>query len=103
MKRSVQTVRRFAKTLLDVAAATDRAAAVRADRAELRRWLAEAPAFGVFAACARLGGAEARGRAVRELAGAAGLQTLTTEFLARVETAGPPPRSTDFLDAWHLR
>ena len=54
MKRSVQTVRRFAKTLLDVAAATDRAAAVRADRAELRRWLAEAPALGVFAACARL-------------------------------------------------
>ena len=98
MKRSVQTVRRFAKTLLDVAAATDRAAAVRADRAELRRWLAEAPAFGVFAACARLGGAEARGRAVRELAGAAGLQTLTTEFLARVEAAGALERLGDILD-----
>lgn len=98
MKRSVQTVRRFAKTLLDVAAEMDRAAAVRADRTELRRWLAESPAFGVFAASARLGGAEARGRALRELAAAAGLDPLTTEFLARVEAAGALERLAEILD-----
>ncbi len=38
------------------------------------------------------------GRAVRELAGAAGLQTLTTEFLARVEAAGALERLGDILD-----
>lgn len=98
MKRSVQTARRFAKTLLAVAAETGREAAVRADRAELRRWLAEAPAFHVFAACARLGGVEARGRALRELARAAGLDSLTTEFLARVEKAGALERLDEILD-----
>ena len=85
MNRSAQMIRRYAKTLLDVAGQGNCAAAVRSDLAEVRRWLGEAPAFHVFAACARLGDREARGRAVRDLARAAGLERLTAEFLVRVE------------------
>ena len=87
MSRSLQIVRRYAKSLLDVAGQEDGVAAVRADLAEVRRWLAEAPAFHVFAACDRFGGREIRLRALLELARAAELGRLTAEFLARIEAA----------------
>ena len=98
MNRTAQMVRRYAKTLHGAAGQEGGLEAVRSDLAEVRRWLGGAPAFRVFAACARLGDREARARAVRELAGAAGLQTLTTEFLARVEAAGALERLGDILD-----
>ena len=98
MNRSVQLIRRYAKTLLDVAGQGNCAEAVRSDLAEVRRWLAEAPAFRVFAACARLGDREARGRAVRDLARAAGLERLTAEFLARVETERGLEHLREILD-----
>ena len=85
MSRSLQIVRRYAKSLLDVAGQEDGVAAVRADLAEVRRWLAEAPAFHVFAACDRFGGREIRLRALLELARAAELGRLTAEVLARIE------------------
>jgi len=87
VSRSLQIVRRYAKSLLDVAEQEHGVAAVRADLAEVRRWLAEAPAFHVFAACDRFGSREIRLRALLELARAAGLGRLTAEFLARIEAA----------------
>ena len=87
MSRSLQIVRRYAKALLDVAEQEKCVDAVRADLAEVRRWIAEAPAFHVFAACDHLGGRELRLRALRELARAAGLGRIAAEFLARAEAA----------------
>ena len=85
MNRSAQTIRRYAKAMLEVAMQVAEVAAVRSDLAQVRRWLDEVPAFHVFAACDRFGGREVRLRAMRELARAAGLGRLTTEFLARIE------------------
>ena len=87
MSRSLQIVRRYAKALLDVAEQEKCVDAVRADLAEVRRWIAEAPAFHVFAACDHLGGRELRLRALLELARAAGLGRIAAEFLARAEAA----------------
>ena len=87
MSRSLQIVRRYAKALLDVAEREGAVDAVRADLAEVRRWLAEVPAFHVFAACDRLGGRERRVRALMELARAAGLGRIAAEFLARAEAS----------------
>ena len=87
MNRSVQKIRRYAKSLLDVALQEDGVEAVRSDLDQVRRWLDEAPAFHVFAASDRFGGREVRLRAVLELARAAGLRRLAAEFLARVEAA----------------
>ena len=87
MSRSLQIVRRYAKALLDVAEQEKCVDAVRADLAEVRRWIAEAPAFHMFAACDHLGGRELRLRALRELARAAGLGRIAAEFLARAEAA----------------
>ena len=87
MSRSLQIVRRYAKALLDVAEQEKCVDAVRADLAEVRRWIAEAQAFHVFAACDHLGGRELRLRALRELARAAGLGRIAAEFLARAEAA----------------
>ena len=98
MSRSLSIVRRYAKALLDVAGQADGAEAVRADLAEVRRWLGEAPAFHVFAACGRLGGKEARLRGLRELARAAGLGRIAAEFLACVETAQHLPHLEAILD-----
>ena len=85
MSRALQIIRRYAKALLDVAERAGAAEAVRADVAEVQRWLAAAPAFQVFAACDRLGSRNARAAALRELAQAAGLGPAMTEFLVRVE------------------
>lgn len=98
MNRSVQMIRRFAKTLLDVAGQGNCVEPVRSDLAEVRRWLGEAPAFHVFAACARLGDREARGRAVQDLARAAGLGRLTAEFLARIEAVRGMEHLGEILD-----
>ncbi len=87
MSRSLQTVRRYAKALLDVAGQAGAADAVRADLAQVRRWLGEAPAFHVFAACGRLGGRDARRQALLDLARAGGLGRITVEFLACIEAA----------------
>ena len=87
MSRSLQIARRYAKALLDVAEQEKGVDAVRADLAEVRRWIAEVPAFHVFAACDHLGGRELRLRALLELARAAGLGRIAAEFLARLETA----------------
>ena len=87
MSRSLQIVRRYAKALLDVAEQEGAVDAVRADLAEVRRWIAAAPAFHVFAACDHLGGRELRLRALLELARAAGLGRIAAEFLARAEAA----------------
>ena len=87
MSRSLQIVRRYAKALLDVAEQEKCVDAVRADLAEVRRWIAEAPAFHMFAACDHLGGRELRLRALLELARAAGLGRIAAEFLARAEAA----------------
>ena len=87
MKRSSRNIRRYAKAVLDVAERENGVDAVRADLEQVRRWLAEAPAFHVFAACDRFGGREVRLRALLELARAAGLGRLAAEFLARVEAA----------------
>ena len=87
MSRSLQIVRRYAKALLDVAEQEKCVDAVRADLAEVRRWIAEAPAFHMFAACDRRGGRELRLRALLELARAAGLGRIAAEFLARAEAA----------------
>jgi F-type H+-transporting ATPase subunit delta len=87
MNRSAQMVRRYAKTLLDVAMQEDGVEAVHADLEQVRRWLDGAPAFHVFAASNRYGSREVRLRAVLELARAAGFGRLTAEFLARVEAA----------------
>ena len=67
MSRSLQIARRYAKALLDVAEQEKGVDAVRADLAEVRRWIAEVPAFHVFAACDHLGGRELRLRALLEL------------------------------------
>ena len=87
MSRALQLIRRYAKALLDVAERAGAAEAVRADVAEVQRWLAAAPAFQVFAACDRLGNKNARAAALRELARAAGLGPVVSEFLVRVEAA----------------
>ena len=87
MSQTLQIVRRYAKALLDVAEETAGLEQVYADVAEVRRWLAEAPAFQVLAACDHLGGKEARIKALRGLAQAAGLGPVVSEFLARVEAA----------------
>jgi hypothetical protein len=87
VSRSLQTVRRYAKALLDVAAQEKCVDAVRADLAQVRRWLDEVPAFHVFAACDHLGGREIRLRALLELARAAGLGRIAAEFLVRAEAA----------------
>ena len=87
MNRSVQKIRRYAKSLLDVALQEDGVEAVRSDLDQVRRWLDEAPAFHVFAASDRFGGREVRMRAVLELVRAAGLGRLAAEFLARIEAA----------------
>ena len=87
MKRSSRNIRRYAKAVLDVAERENGVEAVRADLEQVRRWLAEAPAFHVFAACDRFGGREVRLRALLELARAAGLGRLAAEFLARIEAA----------------
>ena len=87
MSRSLQIVRRYAKALLDVAEQAKCADAVRADLAQVRRWIAEVPAFHVFAACDHLGGRDLRLRALLELARAAGLGRIAAEFLARAEAA----------------
>lgn len=97
MTRYVQRIRRCAKALLDVAARDGCVDAVRADLAEVRRWLA-APAFQTFAACQRLGGKEARRRAVRVLARAAGLGPVVAEFLVRVEATAELARLGAVLD-----
>ena len=78
--------RRYAKALLDVAEQEGALERVRADLAQVRSWLA-ASAFRVFAACDRIGRREARLRALLDLARAAGLGRLATEFLARIEAA----------------
>ena len=88
MNRERQAIRRHAKALLDVAEQEGGVAAVGADLAQVRRWLDEAPAFHVFAACDRFGGREVRLRALLELVRAAGLGRLAAEFLARVEAGG---------------
>ena len=98
MNGTLQIVRRYAKALLDVAGGAAGAGAARADLAEVRRWLAEAPAFHVFAACDRFGGRETRLAALRELARAAGLGPLATEFLVRIEAAGRLARLGSILD-----
>ena len=98
MKRSAQQVRRFAKALLDVAGTGSGAEAVQADLAQVRRWLDAAPAFHVFAASARLGSREARLRALLDLARAAGLGRLATEFLARIEAAQDLAQLAAILD-----
>ena len=87
MSRSLQIARRYAKALLVVAEQEKGVDAVRADLAEVRRWIAEVPAFLVFAACDHLGGRELRLRALLELARAAGLGRIAAEFLARAEAA----------------
>lgn len=97
MTRTLQRIRRGAKALLDVAAGEGRVEAVCADLAEVRRWLA-APAFRTFAACGRLGGKEARERAVRALARAAGLGPVVAEFLVHVEAAGDLAHLAALLD-----
>lgn len=88
MNRARQAIRRHAKALLDVAEQEGGVVAVGADLAQVRRWLDEAPAFHVFAACDRFGGREVRLRALLELVRAAGLGRLAAEFLARVEAGG---------------
>ena len=98
MNRTAQMVHRYAKTLHGAAGQEGGLDAVRSDLAEVRRWLGGAPAFRVFAACARLGDREARARAVRELARAAGLGRLTAEFLARVETTRGLEHLGEILD-----
>lgn len=98
MNRTAQLVRRYAKTLLDAAGPGDGREAVRSDLAEMRRWLGEAPAFRVFAACARLGAREERARALQELARAAGLGRLAAEFLAHLETAQSLGHLEEILD-----
>jgi F-type H+-transporting ATPase subunit delta len=85
VNRSAQKIRRYAKALMDVAGQENCVEAVHAELKEVRRWLEDAPAFHVFAACGHLGGREERLRAVLELARAAGLSRLTAEFLARIE------------------
>ena len=95
MSRSLQVVRRYAKALLDVAGQADGVAGVRSDLAEVRRWLGEAPAFHVFAACDRLGGRDARLKGLRDLARAAGLGRIAAEFLACIEEA----RDMEHLEA----
>ena len=87
MSRSLQRIRRYAKAMLDVAEQAGGVEAVRSDLEQVRRWLAEAPAFHVFAACDHLGGREERLRALLELARAAGLGRPTAEFLVRIEAA----------------
>ncbi len=98
MNRARQAIRRHAKALLDVAEQEGGVAAVAADLAQVRRWLDEASAFHVFAACDRLGGREVRLRALRELAGAAGLGRLAAEFLVRVEAGGRMAQLGEMLD-----
>ncbi len=95
MNRSAQKIQRYAKALLDVAGQEHAVESVCAELAEIRRWLAEVPAFHVFAACKHLGGRAERLRAVLELARAAGLSRLTAEFLARVEAG----RDLEHLEA----
>lgn len=85
MSRSAQRIRRYAKAMLDVAEQGGGVEAVRSDLEQVRRWLAEAPAFHVFAACDHLGGREERLRALLELARAAGLGRQTAELLVRIE------------------
>ena len=87
MSQTLQVVRRYAKALLDVAAQTAALEQVRTDVAEVRRWLAGAPAFQVLAACDHLGGKEARIEALRKLTQAAGLGPVVSEFVTRVEAA----------------
>lgn len=89
--------RRYAKALLDVAEQEGAVERVRADLAEVRRWLA-ASAFRVFAACDRVGRREARLRALLDLACAAGLGRLATEFLARIEAAQDLAQLAAILD-----
>ena len=98
MSRALQIIRRYAKALLDVAERTGAVAAVRADVAEVQRWLAAAPAFQVFASCDRLGNKNARAAALRELAQAAGLGPAMTEFLVRMEAAQGLERLGAILD-----
>lgn len=98
MKRSSRNIRRYAKAVLDVAERENGVDAVRADLEQVRRWLAEAPAFHVFAACDRFGGREVRLRALLELARAAGLGRLAAEFLARIEAARELDRLGPILD-----
>lgn len=95
MSRALQAGRRYAKALLDVAQAAGALDAVHADLAQVRRWLAEVPAFAVFAASEHVGGREARLQALQELARAAGLGRLAAEFLVRLEAA----RDLDLLPA----
>ena len=98
MNRSSSKIHRYAKAMIDVAWQSKDQAALCADLAEVRRWLAESPAFHVFAACDRLGGREVRLRALRELAGAAGLGRLAAEFLVRVEAGGRMAQLGEMLD-----
>ena len=98
MSRSLQTVRRYAKILLDVASQEGDVEAVRADLEQVRRWLEASPAFHVFAASDRFGGREDRLRAVLELARAAGLGRLAAEFLVRVEGARELAHLGEILD-----
>jgi F-type H+-transporting ATPase subunit delta len=87
VNRSLQTVRRFAKAMLDVATQEHGVEAVRSELEQVRRWLDGTPAFHVFAASDRFGSREVRLRALLELARAAGFSRLTAEFLARIEAA----------------
>ena len=87
MNRSSAKIHRYAKAMIDVAWQSKDQAALCADLAEVRRWLAESPAFHVFAACDHLGGREDRLRALLGLARAAGLRRQTAEFLASIEGA----------------
>ena len=87
MSQSAQRIRRYAKAMLDVAEQAGGVEAVRSDLEQVRRWLVDAPAFHVFAACDHLGGREERLRALLELARAAGLGRQTAEWLARIEGA----------------
>ena len=98
MSRVSQPPRRYARVLLDVAEQAGEVETLRADLAQVRRWLEQAPAFHVFAAIRRLGGREARLQAVRTLAATAGLGRVTSEFLMRVEEARDLDRLASILD-----
>ena len=87
MNRAAQKIRRYAKAMLDVAEQSNRLEAVCADLVEVRRWMAESPAFHVFAVCDHLGQREERLRTLLELARAARLERQTAEFLIRIEGA----------------
>lgn len=98
MNLSLQTVRRYAKAMLDVATQENGLEAVRGELAQVRRWLDGSPAFHVFAASDRFGRREVRLRALLELVRAAKFSRLTAEFLARIEGAQELEHLGEILD-----